>query len=240
MPLVCSLAIAALGVAILVWVARREHAAVLAGRGAVLDACSPLFDESSLTLGVDGFPRLEGAIAGHRLILEVIPDTMTVRRLPQLWLSVTLVKRLPLDSGFAVLVRPTGAEFYSLTHRLEHRLEPPAGLPPEVIARGADRRATAALALAAPALSALFAQPSVKEVGATGRGARIVFRVAEGRRGPHLLLRQCAFEDASLAPADLVFLHDGLTALCDGLDGQSERPPLAGKARGLPDRGAAS
>lgn len=239
MPLICTLAIAALGIAILVLVARREHAAVLAGRAAVLDACRPLFDELSLTLGADGFPCLDGAIAGHRLVLEIIPDTMTVRRLPQLWLSATLVKRLPFASGFAVLVRPTGAEFYSLTHRLEHRLDPPAGLPAEAIARGADRRAEAPLALAVPALSALFSHPSVKEVGATGRGARAVFRVAEGRRGPHLLLRQCAFENASLAPADLVFLHDGLTALCDRLDGRDGRP-LAGKARGLPDRGDAS
>lgn len=237
MAILVALAVGALGALILGWSWRRERVAARAGRAGLLDGCRLLFETVEITTGADGFPRLDGTIQGRRLVLEFIPDTMTIRRLPQLWLCATLLDPLPVKAGFAVLVRPSGAEFYSLTERFEARLEPPPGLPSEILARGASHRAAAPLAAAGPELAALLADPRVKEVAATRKGVRAIFRAAEGQRGAHLLLRQCVFEDADVRPLDLLWLHDGLVALASTLAGTVDTAarPGAGIA---PERGS--
>ena len=130
MGLLVALAVGAIGALILGWSWRRERGAARAARAGLLDGCRLLFETAQIAPDGAGFPRLDGTIQGRRLILEFIPDTMTIRRLPQLWLCATLLEALPVTSGFAVLARPSGAEFYSLTERFEVRLDPPAGLPP--------------------------------------------------------------------------------------------------------------
>ena len=220
-----------LGLAAVALVARREARAARAARGPILDACAGLFDEARLTKGGDGFPRLDGRIAGRRVTLCLIVDSLTIRRLPQLWLSLTMVEDLPIGPGFAALARPAGSEFYALAHDFAERLDPPAGFPAEVLVRGGGRRAAGALAAAAPAVAALLADPRVKEVAATRRGLRVIRQLAEGRRGEHLLLRQCAFANVSVAPAMLIGLFDGLTAVRDALAAPA---PAAHRSERLP------
>jgi hypothetical protein len=53
-------------------------------------------------------------------------------------------------------------------------------------------------------LARLLADPRVKEVTLTPKGARIVRQVAEGQRGEHLLLRQAVFGDAMVERADFM------------------------------------
>jgi hypothetical protein len=221
------LAVLASGGATLFWVARRERARIRASRAGLLDRCRPLFEAATLSHNEDGFPRLDGVIAGRRVVLDLVPDSLTLRRLPQLWLSLTLLEPLPEDASFGVLVRPTGSEFYALTPRLPRRLEPPAGLPDELVARGSGPRAQRQMERAAIPLRALLGDARVKEVAATRRGLRAVVQLAEGRRGPHLLLRQQAFDCAPADPAVVLVLHDRLHALADAI-----RPPGTTSCRG--------
>jgi hypothetical protein len=213
------------GAVALGWVARRERRAIRKSRGSTFDQVTPLFDKASLSCSGDGFPTLTGIIAGHCLRLELIPDTLTLRRLPQLWLSLTIFEPLPLQAGFGVLARACGAEDYALTPRFQHRLALPRELPVEIVARGGSAGAGMALHAAAPAVAVLLEDPRVKEVAATPKGLRVVFQLAEGRRGPHLLLRQCDFAGAGLAPADLLRLHDGLLRLAEALGASATRSP---------------
>ena len=119
--------VAAIGAA-LATLAGRERRALRAARSSILDAVEGQFRSAQLTTDDAGFPRLAGVISGRHLRLDLIPDTMTIRRLPQLWLAVTDVQPLPLvNRGVAILVRPSGADYYSLTERMTHRLDPPAG-----------------------------------------------------------------------------------------------------------------
>lgn len=159
--------------------------------------------DSQIAHGGDGFPRLTGRHHRFKAEVALIPDTMTIRRLPQLWLSVTIKARLPVESGLAVLVRPSGNDFYSLTHALDFRLEPPASFPWEVCVRGEDERAGAVLEHLAPVLAGVLSDPRVKEIAITRNGCRIVRQGAEGRRGEHLLLRQAMFDHAAVAPQQL-------------------------------------
>jgi hypothetical protein len=175
----------------------------------LLDSCCGVLEEPVLSLGGDEFPKLAGRHRGRRVHAELIPDTMTIKRLPQLWLSVTLLQRLPGISSFAVLVRPSGNDFYSLTESFRESLIPPPGLPWEVLIRGETSNAQAHLDHLAGLLSAILSDPRVKEVAVTARGLRIVLQAGEGRRGEHLLLRQAVFDDAGVGAAQMraVLVH---------------------------------
>lgn len=182
----------------------REHRKLRSARRGLLANCESVLAGAHIIHGGDEFPKMTGRRGRDAVDVALIPDTMTIRRLPQLWLSVTVKTPVPADSGFAVLVRPSGNDFFSLTHTLETRLEPPPVLPWEVSIRGEDERAGILLERLAPVLSSVLADPRVKEIAITRNGCRIVRQAAEGRRGEHLLLRQAMFDNAEVSKAQLL------------------------------------
>jgi hypothetical protein len=196
--------LAAAGLGGLTLMARREHRAALDARARLLDPVAGLFAASRIEMAADGFPMLTGRLPDRRQVtVELVPDTLVMRRLPQLWLVVTLresVERRRPSIG--ALARPTGAEFYSLVHGMPERIETPAGLDPAILMRG-ERFGAAEAQRVAPVLAELFADLRVKEIAATPRGLRIVRQASEGERGAHLLLRQSRFPLAAVSP-DLV------------------------------------
>ncbi|MEZ5926687.1 MAG: hypothetical protein R3D57_20150 [Hyphomicrobiaceae bacterium] len=197
------LAIGTVGIVLVAYLARRDHHRRLAERKALLDGAREVLDDADISLGRDGFPRLDGWWRGRRARVELIPDTLTIRRLPQLWLSVTLAAPDEARTPFAALVRHGGAEFYALAHRLSVRLEPPSGLPEEVVLRGTGTASQASLDRVASALGSILSDARVKEVAATRQGVRLIRQAAEGRRGEHVLLRQPVFDAASVSPGEL-------------------------------------
>lgn len=203
--------------------AAREHRLVRAARQTLLDRCASVLDGVEIRHGRDGFPSLSGRRHGRRVHLELIPDTMVVRRLPQLWASLTLLEDLGNQPGLAVLVRPAGYEFYSLTGSLTYALDAPPLLPSEVLIRGSDSRSERLLAQTTSVLASILADPRVKEIGVTGRGLRLIWQAGEGRRGEHLLLRQAVFDDADVSASDLAKRLDELEALRSAIDTDQEK-----------------
>jgi hypothetical protein len=202
-----TLLIAATGAATVSYLAVRDHRAATAARRGLLDDCSGVLDRSKLTHLESGFPQLSGSHRGRGVHVDLVLDTMTIRRLPQLWLSTTLLDRNPGLPGFSVLVRHIGNEFYALTSRFEYRLDPPLGFPFEVLVRG-DAGAALLLARLAAPIAEILKDPRVKEVAITERGLRIVRQACEGKRGDHLLLRQSVFENAHVPREDLALILD--------------------------------
>ena len=168
------IALVAAGLMLLVVMIQRERAAQFRARSRFLADCRSLFDQVVESEGADGFPQLEGLIAGKRVQVAFIPDTMTLRRLPQLWLSVTLLDPLPVTGALGVLARPGGTEFYALTPTFAERLERPPVFPAAVLVRGTGPDSAATLAKAGNAIGSLLADPKVKEIVATEKDLRIV------------------------------------------------------------------
>ncbi|MCG7509334.1 hypothetical protein [Mesorhizobium retamae] len=195
---------AAVAVATLAVVALRDQRRLAVQRRGLLDAAADILDSSRIRLSRDGFPMLDGNLSdGRRLRLELIADTLVCRRLPQLWLKLTLTEHSPQNRpSIGALSRPTGAEFYSLVHDL-----PEWGPPPQSetsILMRSDGTATAAeIDRSGSIFSALFRNPAVKEAVITARGVRLIRQAAEGDRGAHLLLRQVRFPLEQI-PADLI------------------------------------
>src|SRR5689334_3206589 len=85
---VLALLAAAIGLGVILALSARERAKARQARAGIFQDCLGLFEQASVAMGEDGFPRLDGRIAGRRVRIDAIPDTLTFRRLPQLWLSV--------------------------------------------------------------------------------------------------------------------------------------------------------
>lgn len=196
----------------------RDHSALRNSRRGILDACKSTIDGARLTHGGDDFPNLHGLWRGRRVHAAIIPDTMTIRRLPQLWLSLTYFEERPNLPEFAVLVRPAGTEFYSLTSQFELRLEKSRGFPDEVLIRGNGPAAQALLNRTGHVLARILSDPKVKEVAVTSRGLRLVWQAGEGRRGEHLLLRQSVFDGDGVSAQDFAYLLDQMQALSSAID----------------------
>ncbi len=225
MSLELVLAAGAAGTTALAWLAHRDRQSIRGSRRLILDPVAALFDDPHVTTDGAGIPKLEGRYRALDLKLDLIPDTMTIKRLPQLWLSVTAIQPLPIaDAGVAILIRPSGADFYSLTEKMAERLDPPAALPWECLVRGETDKSAATLAVITPAAARILADPKVKEIAATKRGVRIVTQLAEGKRGQHLLLRQCDFEGAALSPEMLDAIVHNLQTLLTCLASRNNRP----------------
>lgn len=198
-PIEAVFAAGAAGVTALAFLARAERRLIKARRELVIEPVRDAFDTAAITTDGAGIPSIDGVYRRRRIKVDLIPDNMTIRRLPQLWVSITALKPLAgKEAGVSVLVRPSGADFYSLTSSMHTAFDPPPQFPWECLVRGQSEASEATLSRIAPVASNILSDPQVKEIAITDRGARIVYQLAEGRRGQHLLLRQCDFDEARL------------------------------------------
>lgn len=190
------------GVSVLWLIARalQDHRNALAMRRGLLDDLAGLFGDPKIILAPDSFPVLRAHLPdGRGVKIELIADTLVFRRLPQLWLQVTIAETAARQRpSIGVLARPTGAEFYSTVHDLPEWIEPPQiGAP--LLMRGDGRASASQLDRVSAVFRSLFSDPTVKEATITSRGVRLIRQAAQGDRGSHLILRQTRFPFAPIS-----------------------------------------
>jgi hypothetical protein len=180
--------------ALLAVLATREHRKTMTRRHRLLDEAAAVLKTPRFGLSADHHHVVSGVLEdGTRVTLDVITDTMVTRRLPQLWLRVTLQDGVTqLWPAIGVLARPTGSEYYSAVHGLNEWLTPPMAQVPLLMRGSADARDEQWQPLR-QGLAGLVGDPRLKEAVVTPRMIRVVVQAAEGERSAHLLLRQARF-----------------------------------------------
>lgn len=172
----------------------REHRLTLAVRRSMLDEAGQILRDVKYAVTPDHFPSVSGTISdGTPARIELCVDTLVARRLPQLWLRVTLYE---LESrnvpSIGALSRPTGSEFYSPVHELPHWLAPSdIGVP--LLMRGTEIADDPKFGDLRQCIASPLIDPAVKEVLVTPAATRIMIQAAEGDRKAHMLLRQARF-----------------------------------------------
>jgi hypothetical protein len=156
------------------------------------------FADPRVSFAPDGYPRLAGRLGGRECRLGIIPDTLALRRLPQLWLTIALPSPCLLPS-LVVTARPRGDDYVSQAFDYPRQVDVPSWLSRDTMVRTGP--APVDLERLRAPLAALFDDPLTKELCLGPKGCRLVYRLAEGERASHLLLRQCRFSakvDAAL------------------------------------------
>jgi len=207
-------------ITLLVAMHRRNRAAVQRRRSALFEPAYDLFESYRVSQDGIDYPVLDGRYRGNDFHLDAIVDTLTFRRIPVLWLRVSLLASLPGTATLDILVRSQNTEFYSPGNSLPHVLPPRPGWPADAVVRTDDPDR-------APNLTAIerhmvvFARPQTKELLVTAKGVRIVHMLDQARRAEYLVLRQAEFEQGAVDKEILRDLMDRTIALHQDLSGKA-------------------
>lgn len=188
------------GLAMLALRLRADARARRVARAGWLDGIE--LQDRRFALSATGFARASGHRAGLGLDLQAVPDTLTFRKLPALWLLVTLPEPLPLRQRINLMIRPTGVEPFSAFERLPYQTTLPSGFPPDAALRSEEALTGHEAELLQRHL-ALFDDPRVKELVLSPKGLRITWLAEEAERGGYLLFRESEMGRKALQPAAL-------------------------------------
>ncbi|MCJ2130824.1 hypothetical protein [Methylobacterium sp. E-045] len=197
----------------------RRSRTASAERAGMLRPCEELLAEPVHGRDPTGFGTLGGRFLDLPVEIRVIPEALAFRRLPQLWLSVSVHHATGVRGTVDVLRRVVGAEFYAPADSLPARYDVPEGWPGETLVRGSPG-AGPILDRACAAVATILAEPRVKEVLLTPRGIRIVSQLCQGDRGAYLLLRENRFPVTRIGPEQLRPLLARATDLVRSLTGE--------------------
>jgi hypothetical protein len=169
---------------------KRAHSAAQ-GLDYLFRDVAKLFDEPSITQGeTAGSWKLEGRFKGEVFQIQTVVDTLATRKLPILWVMVTLPK--PQDTPiFDVMMRPSGPSTFSNFDFLRHGLKRPDDFPEHAVLRSDELGEPSGpfLNLAREA----FQDTTVKEVLFAPKGRRIVFMSAQADRARYGVFREASF-----------------------------------------------
>lgn len=181
-------------------------------RASYFAAVEPLFDRVVTRIEPSGFPRVTAHLGDLAFDLQALPDSLTFRKLPALWVMVSLPEPLPVKATLDIMTRPTGQEPFSHFASLRHTLPCPDFLPEGSGVRSDDAALAPAESLIARH-AGIFADPLVKELLISPKGLRLVILGDEANRGRFLIFRDAEVGQTALLPARLKPVLDCLLAL---------------------------
>ena len=155
-------------------------------------SATQLFQKCRVVQSGHSWPVLTGDYSGANVRLEPVFDDLSWRKIPSLWLKVTVFVSNPSRGTLGFLVRPRGCEFYSPTVEINHRLPIPDGWPTDALlcTDDIDTMPRCEKLLAA---TRVFRDQRVKELVITPRGIRLVYQAAQAERPDYLVMRRARF-----------------------------------------------
>lgn len=205
-----------LGAGLLVLLQASHVRKVKRERGALFDGVAHLFADAEVRQDGIDYPTLTGRYRGYPVKLEAVVDSLAFRKLPVLWLVVTHRRPLDVAAPLDILLGPTGTEFFSPNGDYRHDVVPDPAWPEHVRVASPDPGK-------APPVSTLrqsawfIADPSTKEVLVTGRGIRVVRRLAESDQALYRVTRRADLGPVELPPERLLPVLTALAEVGDAL-----------------------
>ena len=172
-----------------------------ATRAAYVAPVLALLENPKSTPTAVDFPRITGRYKGHDVQIEPHTDSITVRKLPVLWIMVTLKEPLPLTASLDVMIRPRNLEYWSPFESFPIDLARPAHWPDTANLRTDQEAGGGKLRAAVEPHLDFLGHPKGKEILITPKGVRLTWLAEEGDRGAYLILRQAQFSGEPLDAA---------------------------------------
>jgi hypothetical protein len=181
-----------------------------------------LFDRPEVQGGTTaGVWTLTGRYRNHPFQLKTVADTLATRKLPSLWLMVTLPGQLPLSATTDLMMRAAGVSSFSNFDFLPHTLALPAGFPEQATLRS-DVNSNSEVSSMMKHHLDLFRHGRGKELLVSPTGLRIVVQLAEGDRARYGVFREANFEGTSVSAALTTEIMDTLIALRNEIHGHAK------------------
>ncbi len=162
--------------------------------GVIKSVLNDVTADPVVTVGVESW---RGTWNGERVQVRTIVDTLATRKLPALWLSVTVNEAVNTSATIDIMARPNSATTFSNFELLPHGVKSPEGFP-EFAAIRTDK-ADAALPFEILGRHVgIFNNGRTKELLITPNGVRIVVLAAEADRARYGVFRQADFSGFKL------------------------------------------
>jgi hypothetical protein len=155
---------------------------------------------------------MTGRYRNSPIQLRSIIDTLATRKLPSLWLQVTLQRTQPVTNTLDIMRRPNGATTFSNFDFMPNTHANPTSFPEDAVTRD-DGAADVDVIDVVSRHSHLISISRAKELVVSPNGLRLVLQIAEGDRLRHGVFRQADFADATIDPVLISKVMDGLLAL---------------------------
>ena len=159
---------------------------------------------------------LSGLYDNQNFELKTITDTLNTRKLPSLWLMITLKSPLPIKHTLDMMLRPAGPSTFSNFDFLPVILPTPSGFPDLAVLRSDGDTSPFDLNLLRPTLT-YFKNPRAKEFLATPNGLRFVTQLGEAERARYLVAREARFEGQAIDAVETKMALELLLALKNNL-----------------------
>lgn len=172
-----------------------------------------LFDEPIVQRApTAGVWTLNGRYRGHSFQLKTVADTLATRKLPSLWLMVTLPETLPVPGTTNLMMRAAGVTSFSNFDFLPHTLSLPVGFPEQATLRSDRNDCRDMILLMASHLDVFFGGRG-KEFLISPKGLRIVVQLAEGDRARYGVFREANFGGTAIGVDVATQIMDSLVNL---------------------------
>ena len=213
MKLLAGLVIVALIAYLLVrkYIARQANG--VASKNAVFSEVSNLFEKFTIYPAASaGSIRLDGQFKNHWFQLQTIVDTLPVRKLPSLWLLVTLPVSVKVDAKLDMMMRPAGPTTFSNFDFLPHTIYTNSDFPSLAVLRSDYQSGYANIDIVKRHLN-FFENPRAKELLITPQGLRLVVQLAEAERAHYGVFREARFNYGSVNLNLIEVMMNSLLAL---------------------------
>lgn len=179
----------------------------------IFGAAKAVFEGARIEPGPTlGSHRLTGTYRELPVQVQTVVDTLNVRKLPSLWLMVTIPDPLPLKATFDLMMRPSGPTTFSNFDDLPVTMDRPPDFPEHAVLRTEDPAHVLPAHVVTPHLAPFFG-PMAKELLIAPKGLRMVVQMAEADRARYGVFRQAEFGEVAIEAALLRDILDRLIAL---------------------------
>jgi hypothetical protein len=196
---------------------RNNYRKTHSSRSNIFNDCHGLLSDMVETRQDIGFPSLAGSYNGYRVKLDVQVDTLSMRKVPPLWLTITIKGREHIDGSLGILVRPQNTEFYSPVWEWDDTIANPPRWPQHAIVK--HQGTLAPLTLLEDYVPELFGDEKVKELLITPALVKITYMAKQAERGEYLLMRNAVFDGLPIAQSTVAALLQSATAIRQKLEG---------------------
>jgi len=144
---------------------------------------------------------LTGQFQNHFFQIQTVIDILATRKLPSLWLMITLPEPQPVAAIFDLMMRPSGPTTFSNFDFLTSTVRTPPQFPTHAVIRTDNPLKLVAAERVLPFLD-IFHGSQGKELLISPKGLRIVVQAAEADRSRYVVLREAEF-GATVIDAEL-------------------------------------
>jgi hypothetical protein len=177
----------------------------------------PLFQGAQIAAGEStGSWKMTGYYRSHFFQIQTIIDMLATRKLPSLWLMITLPQPQPVQATLDLMMRPTGPTSFSNFDFLDTTLKTPESFPEQAVIRTDDPAMMHHVEKLGPYLEQ-FRGPRGKELLVSPKGLRIVLLAAEADRARYGVFRDANFGAIILDAVAIRQSLDTLLSLQDSL-----------------------